>query len=51
MTRAHKQAPPTWFRLGAESWAEIRREYQAGASASALERKWKVSPTTIYRHA
>ena len=51
MTRAHEEAPATWFRLSEESWAEVRREYQAGASAPQLARKWRVSPTSIYRHA
>ncbi|MGH1557056.1 hypothetical protein ACRAWD_03135 [Caulobacter segnis] len=51
MTRAHPDAPPTWFRLSEASWAEIAAEYRNGATAKDLARKWKVSPTSIYRHA
>jgi len=51
MTDAHAEAPPTWFRLSEESWAEIRNAYRNGATARELAARWKVSPTTIYRYA
>jgi len=52
MTKRHPDDPkPTWFRLSAESWAMIRTEYLNGATARALAKKYRVSPTSIYRHA
>lgn len=51
MSKSHPDAPPTWFRLSEASWAEIAAEYRNGATAGELARKWKVSPTSIYRHA
>lgn len=51
MTRAYPDAPPTWFRLSEESWAEIREAYRNGATARELAARWRVSPTSIYRHA
>jgi hypothetical protein len=51
MSKSHPNAPPTWFRLSQASWAEIATEYRNGATAAELARKWKVSPTSIYRHA
>ncbi|MEZ5959071.1 MAG: hypothetical protein R3C30_01405 [Hyphomonadaceae bacterium] len=52
MTKRHPDDPkPTWFRLSAESWARIRAEYLNGATARALAKKYRVSPTSIYRHA
>jgi hypothetical protein len=51
MSKSHPDAPPTWFRLSEASWAEIAAEYRNGATAKDLARKWKVSPTSIYRHA
>lgn len=51
MSRAIRDAPATYFRLAPESLAEIREAYRAGATAHALAIKWKVSPSTIYRHA
>ena len=51
MTRGHPDAPPTWFRLCEESWAEIREAYRNGATARDLAARWRVSPTSIYRHA
>lgn len=42
---------PTWIRLTAASWAMIREEYLAGATAKQLALKWGTSPTSIYRHA
>jgi hypothetical protein len=51
VTRAHSEAPPTWYRLSEESWAEIREAYRGGATARELGARWRVSPTSIYRHA
>lgn len=51
MSRSRPDTPPTWFRLSDASWAEIAAEYQNGATAAELARKWKVSPTSVYRHA
>lgn len=51
MSKSHPDTPPTWFRLSEASWAEIAAEYRNGATAAELARKWKVSPTSIYRHA
>ncbi|MEZ5955806.1 MAG: hypothetical protein R3C27_01150 [Hyphomonadaceae bacterium] len=52
MTKRHPDDPkPTWFRLSAESWAMIRTEYLSGATARTLAKKYRVSPTSIYRHA
>lgn len=51
MSRHQDDAPPTWFRLSETSWAGIGEEYRNGATAKALAAKWRVSPTSIYRHA
>lgn len=52
MTKRHTDDPnPTWFRLSAETWAMIRDEYLAGATARALAKKYRTSPTSIYRRA
>jgi hypothetical protein len=51
MTYAHPGAPAHHFRLDAAAWAEIGKAYCAGATATALGLKWKVSPSTIYRQA
>lgn len=51
MGRAQGDGPPTWFRLSEDSWAEIRREYQGGATARELSGRWRVSASSIYRHA
>ena len=52
MTKRHQDDPnPTWFRLSAETWALIRDEYVAGATARALAKKYRTSPSSIYRHA
>ncbi len=42
---------PTWNRQDPVAWAMIREEYQAGATAKQLGVKWRMSPTSIYRHA
>jgi len=41
----------TWNRHALESWAMIAEEYKAGATAKQLAVKWRVAPTSIYRHA
>ncbi|HJV43456.1 hypothetical protein [Caulobacter sp.] len=51
MSRSHPKARPTWFRLSEASWAQVAEEYRNGATAAELGAKWKVSPTSIYRHA
>jgi xanthine/CO dehydrogenase XdhC/CoxF family maturation factor len=51
MGYASADAAPTWYRLSEESWAEIRRDYQNGATARELGARWRVSATSIYRHA
>ena len=51
MTRKIEEAQPTWFRLSDESWTEIREAYRNGATAKELAVRWKVSPSSIYRHA
>lgn len=51
MTRKIEEAQPTWFRLSDESWDEIREAYRNGATAKELAVRWKVSPSSIYRHA
>ena len=51
MGYASGDAPPTWYRLSEESWAEIRRDYQNGATARELASRWRVSAGSIYRHA
>jgi len=51
MVYASADAPPTWYRLSPESWAEIRRDYQNGATARELAGRWRVSASSIYRHA
>jgi DNA invertase Pin-like site-specific DNA recombinase len=48
---AKADAPPTWYRLSEESWAEIRRGYPNGSTARELAARWRVSVSTIYRHA
>ena len=51
MTRKIEEAQPTWFRLSEDSWNEIREAYRNGATAKELAVRWKVSPSSIYRHA
>jgi hypothetical protein len=51
MTDHSSEAPPTWFRLSEASWAEIGEAYRNGATARELAALWKVSPSSIYRHA
>lgn len=51
MTSHHPDAPPTYYRLSEETWAEIVEEYKNGATAKDLGAKWKVAPTSVYRHA
>ena len=49
--RAALAPRPTWFRLPEGAWALIREEYLAGATAKEIAAKWRVSPTSVYRHA
>ena len=51
MTRKIEEAQPTWFRLSEDSWNEIREAYRNGATAKELAVRWKVSPSSVYRHA
>jgi len=51
MPSHHPDAPPTYYRLTEETWAEIVEEYKNGATARDLGAKWKVAPSSIYRHA
>lgn len=52
MTKRHPDDPhPTWYRLSPETWALIRDEYAAGATARELARKYRTSATSIYRYA
>lgn len=51
MTRAYVEAPATHFRLKPETWAIIAEEYKNGASAKDIGAKWKVAPSSVYRHA
>jgi hypothetical protein len=49
--KTHPNARPTWFRLSDASWAKVAAEYKNGATAAELSAKWKVSPSSVYRHA
>jgi hypothetical protein len=51
MSKSHPDAPATWFRLSEDSWAQIAEEYKNGATAAELGAKWKVSVSSVYRHA
>lgn len=51
MTRAHAEAPATHYRLSPETWAIIGEEYRNGAMAKDVAAKWKVAPSSVYRHA
>jgi hypothetical protein len=52
MTRRIPTDPkPRWLRLTPEAWALIRDAYISGATAPELAHKWRVSRTSIYRHA
>ncbi|MBX9460345.1 MAG: hypothetical protein KL785_03785 [Brevundimonas sp.] len=51
MTRAYVEAPATHYRLSDETWAIIAEEYRDGATAKDLGAKWKVAPSSVYRHA
>lgn len=51
MSRSHPDARPTWFRLSEASWAQVAEEYKNGATAAELGAKWKVSASSVYRHA
>ena len=51
MTRAYVEAPATYFRLEPDTWALIAEEYRNGATAKDVGAKWKVAPSSVYRHA
>lgn len=51
MSKSHPDAPATWFRLSEASWAQVAEEYKNGATAGELGAKWKVSASSVYRHA
>ena len=51
MARAPPEAPATYFRLSAATWALIVEEYANGARAKELGAKWKVAPNSVYRQA
>lgn len=51
MTRAYVEAPATHYRLSDETWAIIAEEYRDGATAKDVGAKWKVAPSSVYRHA
>jgi hypothetical protein len=51
MTRAYVEAPATHYRLSPETWAIIGEEYRNGAMARDVAAKWKVAPSSVYRHA
>lgn len=51
MSKSHPDARPTWFRLSEASWAQVAEEYKNGATAAELGAKWKVSASSVYRHA
>lgn len=51
MTRAYVEAPATHYRLSGETWAIIAEEYRNGATAKDVGAKWKVAPSSVYRHA
>ena len=53
MTRRNPERPPgpSYYRLPEASWTMIRDEYLSGWTAKAIGQKWRVSPTSVYRHA
>ena len=53
MTRRNPERPPgpSYYRLPEASWTMIRDEYLSGWTAKAIAEKWRVSPTSVYRHA
>ena len=51
MTRAYVEAPATHYRLAPETWEIIAEEYRTGATARDIGAKWKVAPSSVYRHA
>ncbi|WP_332659712.1 hypothetical protein [Brevundimonas sp.] len=51
MTRAYVEAPATHYRLEPETWDIIAEEYRNGATAKDVGVKWKVAPSSVYRHA
>jgi hypothetical protein len=53
MTRRNPERPPgpSYYRLPEASWTMIRDEYLSGWTAKEIGAKWRVSPTSVYRHA
>lgn len=51
MSKADVEAPATYYRLSDETWAIIGEEYRNGATAKDVAAKWKVAPSSVYRHA
>lgn len=52
MTKRNPDDPePTWFRLSPQTWALIRDQYVSGVTARVLAKKYRTSPTSIYRRA
>jgi hypothetical protein len=53
MTRRNPERPPgpSYYRLPEASWTMIRDEYLSGWTAKEIAAKWRVSPTSVYRHA
>lgn len=49
--KASADAPATYYRLEPETWALAIEEYRNGASAKEVGAKWKVAPSSVYRHA
>ena len=53
MTRRNPEHPPgpSYYRLPETAWTMIRDEYLSGRSAKAIAQKWRISMTSVYRHA
>lgn len=49
--RSSAEAPATHYRLSPETWEIIAEEYRNGATAGDIAAKWKVSASSVYRHA
>lgn len=51
MSSTRAETPPGYLHLGEEAWVEIRAEYQGGATAKEVARKWGIAASTVYDHA
>ncbi len=49
--KATTEAPATHYRLAPETWELAIEDYRNGASAKEVGAKWKVSASSVYRHA